>query len=75
MIIVSVRADPAILNYLKSSPCIIIYQLQEIPAHLLDSISVSSTRIREAISAGDMETATHLLGYTIFFQWRSGGRK
>jgi riboflavin kinase/FMN adenylyltransferase len=43
------------------------YVLKEIPAHVLDSISVSSTRIRQAISAGDMETANHLLGYTFFF--------
>jgi riboflavin kinase/FMN adenylyltransferase len=43
------------------------YQLQEIPVHLLNSISVSSTRIREAISAGDMDTANPLLGYTFFF--------
>jgi riboflavin kinase / FMN adenylyltransferase len=43
------------------------YQLQEIPAHILDSISVSSTRIRQAIGEGDMETANHLLGYTYFF--------
>jgi len=43
------------------------YQLKEIPAHVLDSISVSSTRIREAISAGDMDTANILLGYTFFF--------
>ena len=39
----------------------------EIPAHLLDSISVSSTRIREAIGRGDMDTAKQLLGYTYFF--------
>ncbi|HEY4155515.1 MAG TPA: bifunctional riboflavin kinase/FAD synthetase [Puia sp.] len=43
------------------------YQLKEIPAHVLDSISVSSTRVREAISLGDMETANTLLGYTYFF--------
>ena len=43
------------------------YQLQEISAHLLDSISVSSTRIRKAIESGDLETANHLLGYTFFF--------
>ena len=34
---------------------------------MLDSISVSSTRIREAISIGDMDTANILLGYTFFF--------
>jgi riboflavin kinase/FMN adenylyltransferase len=43
------------------------YQLQEIPAHILNSISVSSTRIREAVSAGDMEAARDLLGYDYFF--------
>ena len=43
------------------------YQLQEIPAHILNSISVSSTRIREAVSAGNMETAHDLLGYHYFF--------
>ena len=43
------------------------YQLQEIPAHILNSISVSSTRIREAVSAGNMEAARDLLGYDYFF--------
>lgn len=43
------------------------YDLQEIPVHLLNSISVSSTRIRKAIEAGDMETANDLLGYNYFF--------
>jgi riboflavin kinase/FMN adenylyltransferase len=43
------------------------YQLLEIPAHVLDSISVSSTRIRQAIEKGDMDDANHLLGYTYFF--------
>jgi len=56
-------------NYelLKQKADIYQYQLMEIPAHLLDSISVSSTRIRQAITEGDMETANHLLGYTFFF--------
>jgi riboflavin kinase / FMN adenylyltransferase len=43
------------------------YQLMEIPAHVLDSISVSSTRIRQAIGQGDMDIANHLLGYIYFF--------
>jgi riboflavin kinase / FMN adenylyltransferase len=43
------------------------YRLLEIPAHVLDSISVSSTRIREAITEGNMEIANHLLGYIYFF--------
>jgi riboflavin kinase/FMN adenylyltransferase len=33
------------------------YQLMEIPAHVLDSISVSSTRIRQAVEQGDMDIA------------------
>ncbi len=33
----------------------------------MNSISVSSTRIREAVSAGNMETARDLLGYDYFF--------
>jgi riboflavin kinase / FMN adenylyltransferase len=43
------------------------YALQEIPAHLSDTLSVSSTRIREAIMKGDMATANNLLGYDFFF--------
>ena len=54
-------------QFLKSLSETYHYQLKEIPAHVLDSISVSSTRIREAISIGDMNTANILLGYTFFF--------
>ncbi len=43
------------------------YQLMEIPAHVLDSISVSSTRIRQAIGIGEMDIANQLLGYIYFF--------
>lgn len=44
------------------------YQLKEIPKHILDHISISSTKIREAILRGDTETTNHLLGYTFFFE-------
>ncbi len=56
-------------NYalLKEQSAVFNYELLEIPAHLLDSISVSSTRIREAIGTGDMVTANQLLGYPYFF--------
>ena len=56
-------------NYslLKEQSAVYNYELLEIPAHLLDSISVSSTRIREAIGMGDMATANQLLGYPYFF--------
>lgn len=43
------------------------FELQEIPVHLLDAVSVSSTRIREAIGQADTETANQLLGYPYFF--------
>jgi riboflavin kinase / FMN adenylyltransferase len=44
------------------------YALKEIPVHILDSISVSSTNIRKAIETGDFETANSLLGYDYFFE-------
>ena len=43
------------------------FQLQEIPVQLLDEVSVSSTRIREAILRADIATANQLLGYPFFF--------
>ena len=43
------------------------FHLVEIPPHVLDSNAVSSTRIREAIATGAIETANHLLGYDFFF--------
>jgi riboflavin kinase / FMN adenylyltransferase len=46
------------------------FELQEIPVHLLDAVSVSSTRIREAIARADMEAANLLLGYDFFFSGR-----
>lgn len=43
------------------------YQLKEIPKHVLDEISISSTRIREALLNGKIESADKLLGYEFFF--------
>lgn len=43
------------------------FRLEEIPVHLLDEVSVSSTRIREAILRADIDTANQLLGYPFFF--------
>jgi riboflavin kinase/FMN adenylyltransferase len=56
-------------NYelLKMQSAVYDYNLQEIPVHILNSISVSSTRIREAIGEGNMQQANDLLGYTYFF--------
>ncbi len=43
------------------------YQLKEIPKHVLENISISSTNIREAILHHDIATADKLLGYEFFF--------
>lgn len=44
------------------------YALKEIPVHVLNAVSVSSTRIREAIAHGEIESANRLLGYDFFFE-------
>lgn len=44
------------------------YKLLEIPKHVLDEIAVSSTKIRNALLASDVETANKLLGYDFFFE-------
>lgn len=43
------------------------FRLEEIPKHVLDEISISSTRIREALLEGKIEIADKLLGYEFFF--------
>lgn len=43
------------------------YALKEIPKHILDNISISSTNIREDILHNRIETANKLLGYDFFF--------
>ena len=43
------------------------FRLIEIPKHILENISISSTNIREAILHSDIATADSLLGYEFFF--------
>lgn len=43
------------------------FQIKEIPKHILENISISSSNIREAILHGDIATADKLLGYEFFF--------
>ena len=43
------------------------YSVAEIPAEVLDNITISSTKIRHAIIAGDITTANEYLGYDYFF--------
>ncbi|MFZ5970218.1 MAG: bifunctional riboflavin kinase/FAD synthetase [Bacteroidota bacterium] len=38
------------------------FEVEEIPRHEVDNIGVSSSKIRKALEAGDIDTATHLLG-------------
>src|SRR6202012_2699844 len=58
------QGDYHLLEQYSSSAA---FQLQEIPVQLLDEVSVSSTRIREAILRADIATANQLLGYPFFF--------
>lgn len=39
------------------------FVVEEIPAQEIDAISVSSTKIRKALEAGDLDTANRYLGY------------
>ena len=43
------------------------YVVQEIPGYMLNHTTISSTRIRESLLKGDIETAAHFLGYDYFF--------
>ena len=55
-------------HLLEDSSGIYKYVLKEIPVHVLNAVSVSSTRIREAIINSDIESANRLLGYDFFFE-------
>lgn len=42
------------------------YTVKEIPEHILQDVTISSTRIREALLSGEIETANEFLGYDYF---------
>lgn len=44
------------------------YEVREIPEHVLNKVTVSSSKTRQAILTGDIETASRLLGYDYFFE-------
>ncbi len=44
------------------------YQVKEIPEHVLNEVTISSTRIREALLKSDIDTANKYLGYAYFFE-------
>lgn len=44
------------------------FLVKEIPEHVLNEVTISSTRIRQAILANDISTANRFLGYPFFFE-------
>jgi riboflavin kinase/FMN adenylyltransferase len=46
------------------------FTVEEIPAHEIDHINVSSTKIRKALETGDIQTANKFLGYQYFVSGR-----
>jgi riboflavin kinase / FMN adenylyltransferase len=44
------------------------FSLREIPAHVLQEVTISSTHIRKALLEGDIEKANDFLGYPYFFE-------
>ena len=44
------------------------FLVKEIPEHVLNNITVSSTKIREALLNSDIATANNYLGYNYFFE-------
>ncbi len=43
------------------------YKVKEIPVHILKDSAISSTKIRQALLSGDVETANQFLNYDYFF--------
>lgn len=43
------------------------FLVKEIPPHVLHHVTISSTNVREALLAGNCDTANELLGYPYFF--------
>ena len=43
------------------------YEVKEIPGYMLRDMTISSTKIREALLKGDIDTANYFLGYNYFF--------
>lgn len=51
------------INQLTEYSDLYDFKLTEIPVQDIDEVSVSSTKIRNALNAGDLKTANHYLGY------------
>ena len=46
------------------------YKVKEIPEHVLHHVTISSTKIRQALGEGDIDTANEYLGHNYFFEGR-----
>jgi len=44
------------------------YIVKEIPEHVINNMAISSTKIREALACGDVDTANKFSGYDYFFE-------
>jgi riboflavin kinase / FMN adenylyltransferase len=44
------------------------YNVKEIPEHVLHHVTISSSKIRQALTVGDIKTANEYLGYEYFFE-------
>lgn len=49
-------------SQLKADGPLYGFEVEEIPRQMVDAVGVSSSKVRKALEAGDMETASHLLG-------------
>lgn len=56
-------------NYelLEEKASVYNYRVKEIPEYMLQDVTISSTRIREALLKNDIDTANSFLGYDYFF--------
>jgi len=55
-------------EHLKEFSPLYGFQVEEIPAQFLEEVSVSSTKIRKALLAGEVSKAQHYLGYHYQFE-------
>lgn len=70
------RNRNANIQDLQSFGNIMDFEVEEIPAQEIDEVSVSSTKIRKALEAGDLETANAYLGYQYMLTGTvEGGKK
>lgn len=64
------------LNLLHEKQAAAGFEVEEISKQLVDDIAISSTKIRKALEAGEIESANQLLGYNYMFRGKvESGRR